>query len=114
MKLRAETPKGTFHIEITGKGYLLTHHRLPTQTIQGDVALFDFLVDPEREVTFQDPHMQDAIVCLHEDTRHSVQGFRGLRYVDGYWDEAYLFFASISEAIEAIQTGNYKAARAAF
>jgi hypothetical protein len=103
MKTKAITPNGIFHIARIGpKTYRLTHHSLPTQVVRGEASLvkvIGYLDEGEIEITLK--AVDGATLRLSHDTRHGEAGWRASRYVSGLWDESYLFFVKLSDAIEA-------------
>jgi hypothetical protein len=103
MKAKAITPVGTIHVTRIGpETYRLTHHSLPTQVVRGE-ANFEKVIgyhdEGEIEITLKS--VDGATLRLSRDTRHGEAGWRASRYVSGRWDEWYLFFVNLSDAIEA-------------
>jgi hypothetical protein len=103
MKTKAITPNGTVHVTRIGtETYRLTHHSLPTQVVRGETGLakvIGYLDEGEIEITLKS--VDGATLRLSKDTRHGKAGWRASRYVSGLWDESYLFFVKLSDAIEA-------------
>lgn len=110
MKTTTRTPSGNLNIQLAeGEAYRLTGHTIPTHTVDNDPALIaeighdDGNGDPSIELIAQD----DALVVLGQDKRHGNRGWRGSRYEmvnptneRREWDECYLFFPTLREAIE--------------
>lgn len=108
MKTTTLTPTGEIHITITGKGrYRLTHHSRPTQTVIGETELLAQIAASEgEELCLRLIAKDNATIALTPDNRHGVNGWRGCRYLDigkpsKLWDEWYLFFETLHDAIEA-------------
>jgi len=73
-------------------------------------------------------HNNDETFMLTRDTRHGKEGYRMLRHVADHtldrtaegiikayvWDERYMFFLTVPEALQAILTRDFSAAYAAF
>ena len=103
MKTKAITPVGTIHVTRIGPDiYRLTHHSLPTQVVRGEAGLLKAIGyhdEGETEITLKS--VDGATLRLSKDTRHGEVGWRASRFVSGTWDESYLFFVKLSDAIEA-------------
>jgi hypothetical protein len=103
MKTKAITPVGIIHIARIGpETYRLTHHSLPTQVVRGDAGLVKVIgYFDEGEIEISLKSVDAATLRLSKDTRHGEVGWRASRFVSGTWDESYLFFVKLSDAIEA-------------
>ena len=105
MKTKAVTAIGAIHVRVIGiEAYRLTHHTRPTRIVTGEAALLaavgtDHDNDGEIEVVLV--AADGATFRLSRDTRHDVEGWRASRYVGNIWDEFYLFFPNLHEAIVA-------------
>ena len=103
MKTKTITDIGTIHVTVIGaESYRLTHHTRPTRVVTGETALLAVVGtghDGEIEVVLV---AADGVTFrLSRDTRHDVKGWRASRYVGNIWDEFYLFFPNLRDAIAA-------------
>ena len=105
MKTKAITAIGTIHVAVVGTEiYRLTHHSRPTRIVTGETALLAAVcTDPDNdgEIEVVLVAADGATFRLSRDTRHAVNGWRASRYVGNIWDEFYLFFPNLHDAIVA-------------
>lgn len=89
----------------------LTHPEKGTEVFPTEDFTRRFQIEDEN---FSIVMPDESELILDPDTRHGQKGLRGCRYMGGTWDEKYLFFPSVNEALLAGATGDTTAARAAF
>ena len=108
MKTTVITPLGNLNLQpLEGGGYRLTGHAIPTTTLATDNEIIANLAtdnDGDGEPCLRLLAKDNATIALTPDTRHGERGWRGCRYLDTgkahkEWDEWYLFFPTLSEAI---------------
>lgn len=102
MKTKAITAIGTIHVRVIGpEAYQLTHHTRPTRVVTGEAALLAVVgTDPDSKIEVVLVAADGVTFRLSRDTRHALKGWRASRYVGTIWDEFYLFFPNLHDAID--------------
>lgn len=105
MKIKTITDIGTIHVTVIGtESYRLTHQTRPTRSVTGEAALLAVVgTHPDNDGVIEVVLVaaDGATFRLSRDTRHDVKGWRASRYVGNIWDEFYLFFPDLHDAIVA-------------
>jgi hypothetical protein len=98
-KVHAFLPNGSIvHLTIAGEGtYKVTHHTLPKRQLSGETVVENLLLDADNNIRII--ANDSALLVIGRDTRHTICGWRATRYINGTWDEWYLFFESLDSVI---------------